>query len=117
MYHTMSASFPLHQYMLDTFLETVGRDEVKETNIKTVTTKEIYASRMDDMLMPPKVEVKFPLVNFRELVYPRIRNPVLEAKQKDLLFSIVHGIYRNRERLHQQNRTDDALCPNQACRR
>ena len=72
---------------------------------------------MDDMLMPPKVEVKFPLVNFRELVYPRIVNPVLEAKQKDLLFSIVHGIYRNRERLHQQNRTDDALCPNQACRR
>ena len=103
--------------MLDSFLETVGRDEVKETNIKTVTTKEIYASRMDDMLMPPKVEVKFPLVNFRELVYPRIVNPVLEAKQKDLLFSIVHGIYRNRERLHQQNRTDDALCPNQACRR
>ena len=69
------------------------------------------------MLTPPKVEAKFPLVNFQELVYPRILNPVLEAKQKDLLFSLTHGIYRNRERLYQQNRTEDAFCPNQACRR
>ena len=113
----MSARFPLHQYMLDTFLEAVGREEIKETNIKTVTTKEIYAARMEDMLMPPKVEAKFPLVNYQELVYPRILNPVLEAKQKDLLFSLTHGIYRNRERLYQQNRTEDAFCPNQACRR
>ena len=66
---------------------------------------------------PPKVEAKFPLVNFQEFMYPRIVNNVLEAKQKDLLFSIVHCIYPNRQRLHQQNRTDDALCPNQACRR
>ena len=72
---------------------------------------------MEDMLTPPKVEAKFPSVNFQELVYPRIMNKVLEAKQKDLLFSIIHGIYPNRERLHQQNRTNDALCPNQACRR
>jgi len=114
---TMSKSFPLHQYMLDTFLEAVGRNEVKETNVKTVTTKEIYASRMEDILLPPKVEVKFPSVNFQELVYPRITNAVLEAKQKDLLFTLIHGIYRNRDRLHQQNRTEDALCPNQACRR
>ena len=98
-------------------MEAVGRGEVKVANVKTVTTKEIYVSRMDDMLMPPKAEAKFPLVNFQELVYPRIVSTVLEAKQKDLLFSIVHGIYRNRERLHQQNRTDDALCPNKACRR
>ena len=115
--HTMSESFPLHQYMLDTFLEAVGRGEVKVANVKIVTTKELYLSRMEDLLMPPKAEEKFPLINFQELVYPRITNAVLQAKQKDLLFSIVYGIYRNRERLHQQNRTDDALCPNQACRR
>ena len=67
--------------------------------------------------MLPKVEDKFPIVNFQELVYPRIENAGLEVKQKDLLFSIVHGIYRNRVRLYEQKRTDDALCPNQACRR
>ena len=67
--------------------------------------------------MPPKVEAKFPLVNFQELVYPRIMNAVLEAKQRHILFTIIHSIYRNRERLHQQNRTEDAFCPNQACMR
>ena len=107
----------MHQIMLENFLEALGRGKIREGNVKTVTTKSIYKSRMEDLLTPPKVEFKYPGVNFRELVYPRIRNKVLEAKQKDLLFSIVHGIYRNRERLNQQNRTDDALCPNRACRR
>ena len=117
MSHTMSKNFPLHQYMLDLFLEAVSRGEIKKTNVKTVTTKEIYLTRMEDILTPPKVEAKFPLVNFQELVYPRIGNAVLENKQKDLMFSIVHGLYRNRVRLHQQNRTDDSFCQNQACRR
>ena len=115
--HMISRRFPLHQYMLDVFLEAVGRGEVKESNIKTVTTKDIYQLRMEDLLTPPKIDAKFPLVNFQELVYPRISNPVLEAKQKDVLFSVIHGIYRNRSRLFHQNRTDDDLCPNQACRR
>ena len=30
--HTMSGRFPLHQYMLDTFLEAVGRGEVGKSN-------------------------------------------------------------------------------------
>ena len=42
---------------------------------------------------------------------------MLEAKQKDILFSLIHGIYRNRARLFMQNRADDNLCPNSACRR
>ena len=72
---------------------------------------------MGGLLTSLKIEAKFPSVNFQELVYPRISNPVLEAKQKDVLFSVIHGIYRNRSRLFHQNRTDDDLCPNQACRR
>ena len=68
-------------------------------------------------LTPPKVELKFPLVNFQELVYPRIKHAVLEVKQRDLLFSLVHNIYPNRQRLFQQRRTDDPLCQNPACKR
>jgi hypothetical protein len=164
----MTRSFPLHQYMLDTFLEAVGRGEVMRNNIpvattvlqdevlrvgqqaaqmagrgdaldqqnaaqgddpaqpatqgkrsilKTVTTKAIYTSRMTDLLVPPKVELKFPQVNFQKLVYPRLQNKVLEVKQRDLLFSLTHGIYRNRARLFQQNRAEDNLCQNRACRR
>ena len=56
------------------------------------------------------------ILRYQELVYPRIKHPILEVKQKDLLFSLVHNIYRNRSRLFQQSRTSDPLCPNQACK-
>ena len=85
--------------------------------MKVITAKAIYSSRMKDLLVPPKVEIKFPQVNFQELVYPRILNKVLEVKQRDLFFSLTHGIYHNRERLFQQNRTDDPHCQNPACKR
>jgi hypothetical protein len=85
--------------------------------LKTVTTRTIYTSRMTDLLVPPKVELKFPQVNFKVLVYPRLQNKVLEVKQRDLLFSLTHGIYRNRARLFQQNRAENNLCPNPACKR
>ena len=167
---TMSGAFPLHKYMLDTFLEAVGRGEVQRNNgpvaapaqhdavvragrqaaqlagradawdqaqqqnaaqggdrqdnnpatqriLKSVTTKAIYTSRMTDFLVPPKIESKFPQINFKELVYPRLRSKVLEVKQKDLFFSITHGIYRNRARLFEQHRADDPHCENLACKR
>ena len=114
--HLMSRSFPLHQDMLDTFLESVGRGEIKNSNTQEVTTKEIYKSRMSSLLTPPKIETKFPLVNFPKLVYPRYNHAVLEAKQGDIMFAMIHGIYKNRQRLFQQDRTDDPLCTNQACK-
>ena len=72
---------------------------------------------MADLLVPPKVELKFPLVNFPELVYGRMNHSVLETKQKDVSYSVIHGLCKNRERLFQQGRTDDSLCSNQACKR
>ena len=82
-----------------------------------MTTKAIYNSRMTDLLVPPKVETKFPQINFQELVYPRLQRKILEVKQRDLLFSLTHGIYRNRARLFEQNRVEDPLCQNPACKR
>ena len=114
--HTMPRNYPLHKHMLDTFLESVGRGEIRPSNVTVVTTKEIYKSRMVSLLLTPKVEAKFPSVNFPHLVYPRVNHPVLETRQKDILFTMVHGLYKNRDRLFQQNRTDDPLCPNQACK-
>ena len=74
-------------------------------------------SRIRDLISPPKVEEKFPEVNYPALVYPRLHSKVLEVKQKDLLFSLTHNIYRNRARLFLQNRVEDNFCPNPACRR
>ena len=39
--HTMSKRIPLHQYMLDTFLESVARGEIKNGNLSEVTIREI----------------------------------------------------------------------------
>ena len=85
--------------------------------LKAVTTKAIYTSRMTDLLVPPKVETKFPQINFQELVYPRLQKKILEVKQRDLMFSLTHGIYRNRARLFEQNRVEDPLCQTPACKR
>ena len=43
--HTMSRNYPLHKYMLDTFMEAVGRGKIKNRNLRAVTTGEIYRSR------------------------------------------------------------------------
>ena len=113
--HIMSKKTPLHSYMCDTFVESLGRGEVVKVKLKSVTTKEIYKSRMKDLFTPPKIEEKFPLTDFKDLVYPRMRHPILDSKQKDILFCIVHDIYLNKERLFQQQRVGDPLCSYQAC--
>ena len=59
--HTMAMGFPLHQYMLDTFLELVAMGEIKNGNLREVTTEEIHKSRMSSLLTPPEVESKFPV--------------------------------------------------------
>ena len=41
---------------------------------------------------------------------------MLEVKQRDIVFTLVHGIYKNRARLHDQGRADDPLCPHPSCR-
>ena len=102
--------------MLDTFMESVGRDKIKNSNMQEVTTREIYESRMSSLLTPPKVETKFPLVSFPEIVYPRYNHAVLEVRQRDVMFTMIHGIYKNRQRLFQQNRADDPHCTNKACK-
>jgi hypothetical protein len=39
--------------------------------LKTVTSRTIYTSRMTDLLVPPKVELKFPQVNFKKTCVPK----------------------------------------------
>ena len=107
--HVMSPRFPLHQYMLETLEYGMASQEFQKNNLSTVTTKSIYRSRLENTATPPKVEKKFPNVDFQDLVYPRLTNPVLEAKQRDILFSLVHGIYPNRARLSMQGRANDTL--------
>ena len=114
--HRLDKKFPLHTWMLENMKEAIVRQEVKATNLFNVTTKSIYMSRMNDLCDSPKIEAKFPHVDFPDLVYPRLFNPILNTIQKDLLYTIVHGLYKNRERLHNQKRADDPLCQVTQCK-
>ena len=50
-------------------------------------------------------------------MYPRLQCKILEVRQRDVNFVMVHGIYKNRHRLFQPHRADDPYCTNQACNR
>ena len=101
--------------MLEALQEGLVRLEFIPTKLGEVTTRKIYAGRASDILLPPKVEQQFPTVDFHALVYPRLKNLVLEPSPRDILFCLVNGLYRNRARLFQQNRAADPFCPVPEC--
>jgi hypothetical protein len=101
--------------MLETLEEGLMRLDFSPDKINEVTTKKIYQGRIADVLPAPKVEQEFPTVDFREVVYPRLKSKVLEAGPRDILYCLVHGLYRNRARLFRQNRAHDPQCPVPEC--
>ena len=54
MFQMMSKKFTLHIYLSDTFIEGLGREEVKK-KLQDVTTRDIYVSILNDMRYKPKV--------------------------------------------------------------
>ena len=83
--------------------------------LQEATVKVIYRGRTADVILPPKVEVKFPLVDYKNLVYPRLAYKILEPESRDVLFSIVHGLVYNKARMQEQGRTQDPNCPLPEC--
>ena len=107
--------FPLHKAMLEALQEGLLREKFDPDKLELVTTSNIYKGRAADVIPAPKVEAKHPGVNFQELVYPRIGYGILEAEPRDFMFCLVHNIQPTRERMFEQNRTQDATCPHQDC--
>ena len=91
------------------------REEYDPKKLGEATTKSIYKARIKDVLLPPKVEEKYPLVDFQNIVYPRLVYKILEPESKDILFSIVHGLVYNKSRMFQQRRVQDPHCPLPEC--
>ena len=81
--------FPLHSAILEVLEE---GEEFHPRKLGEATTKSIYRSRTNDILPPPKVQEKYPNVDYQQLVYPRLSYKILEPKSKDIQFSIVHGL-------------------------
>ena len=107
--------FPLHKAMLEALEEGLLRQELDPEKLDFVTTSMIYKGRAADVIPAPKIESKYPRVNFKELVYPRLGYNILEAEPRDILFCIVHNIQPTKERMFEQRRVQDAACPHQGC--
>ena len=101
--------------MEEDLIEGYLRQEFNPQDLKSATTKLIYRSRVADVIPPPKVVEKNPGVDFQGLVFPWLSYRILESEPRDVLFSLVHNFYPNKERMFVQNRTQDPHCPLQEC--
>ena len=91
------------------------REEYDPDKLEVATTSTIYKGRAADVIPPPKVERKYPAVNFVDLVYPRLVYSILEAEPRDVLFCLVHNIQPSKQRLYEQGRAQDAACTIPEC--
>ena len=107
--------FPLHQTMLLVLQEGLWRQEYDPSKLNEASTKKIYEGRAAYVIPPPKIQEKYPHVDFPALVYPRLCYNILEGESKDTLFSLVNNIFYNKERMFQQGRLQDPSCQLPEC--
>ena len=79
------------------------RNEYDPSNLQNTTTKLIYSGRIADIVSPLKVELKFPGVDFQDLVYPRLADRILESEPKDVLYRVVHDLIVSKDRMFRQS--------------
>ena len=106
---------PLHAVMLEVLEEGLARQEYEPGNLECTTTKSIYKSRAEDVFLRPKIEEKYPDVDFQCDVYPRLNFRILEAETKDTVFCLVHSLVYNKKRMFHQGRAQDPYCPPLEC--
>ena len=112
---SLKPRFPLHACMLEALEEGLVRQEYEPGRLESASTKSIYNSRAQDAFLPPKVEERFPNIDYKLVVYPRLSYRILEPETRDCLFTLVHGLVLNKERLFRQGRAQDPLCPLPEC--
>ena len=108
---SLPRQFPLHKAILEVLEEGIMREEYDPTALNNTSARLIYQNRAKDIIPPPKVEMKHPHIEFVACVYPRLANKILEPEPRDVMFSLIHNILPNKERLFQQNRTPNPFCP------
>ena len=108
-------NLPLHRAMLEALEEGLLRNEFDPKKLESTSSRTLYKSRAADVIPIPKVETKYPGVDFHDLVYPRLRHSILESEPRDILFCLVNNIVPNRERLFTQQRAQDPFCPLLEC--
>ena len=89
---------PYFQHMRLLLVEGLVLEDICVARLRTVTAKALYEGYCTTSFPPPKVIFKF--IFDWQLVWERLAYLVLEPAGKEVLFTIVHNIVLNRERLY-----------------
>ena len=100
---------PLHQHALTLLLEGFEWFGLDPLKLEEITSKKLYKEYTTD-IPQPKVTNKFLEVNFVGDVWPRLSYSELTSGPRQAVFDAIHGLTRNRARLHQQGRAGDPWC-------
>ena len=85
---------------------------VEPERLGEVRAKSLYLE-FTSTLPPPKVVYNNPGVRW-SVVWRRLEDPVIPPQGRDLLFSVLHNIYKNKQRLFRMNQHPTGHCA--ACR-
>ena len=99
---------PYFKHMKELMIAGIVTGDVDVGNLRKTAAKKLYASYTSSF-PPPKVVYKFEVDWDR--VWIRLQSPMLEYKQREVLFMIVHNIVPNRDRLHNKFH----MVPNENC--
>ena len=88
-------------------VEVFKQEDVDPERLDQVKVKELYKG-FTDTFPPPKAVYKHDVP--WEKVWERINHPVLEVKQREMMFLVVHNILPTRERLLRLNQVDSDQC-------
>jgi hypothetical protein len=101
------------QYMGELLATALRQGDFTVSKMKEVTTQALY-SGLTSTFPPPKVVYKYDF-NF-EPVWRRLDSKLLKPGGRDVLFSIVHNIVPNRDRLYEKfNMVENPACDRQGC--
>ena len=88
-------------------VEVFKQEDVDPERLDQVKVKELYKG-FTDTFPPPKAVYRHDVP--WEKVWERINHPVLEVKQREMMFLLVHNILPTRERLLRLNQVDSDQC-------
>ena len=96
-----------YQVFKNLITEALREGIVSPHQLEKVRVKEVYRE-LTNTLPPPKVIYKYDLP--WATVWENIHHPVLDVKQRELMFLLVHNILPSRQRLFRLNQVQDDNC-------
>ena len=99
---------PYFRKVVNLLKEVFSSDLVDPQRLELVKAKYLYLELISTP-PPPKVMYNNPGFNW-SVIWKRLEDPMISPQGKDILFSILHNIYRNKQRLFRMNQHPTGNC-------